>query len=232
METKEKTFSNRDKNTTSGLPYFRHARAKSVAKAVWCRERRLGSGSCLGENAHAGGGDAVPRGLFDQVHGLVGQVQQLSFRARIGGIRGDADARGDIHVDSSVLQPNSFANQLMQAARDTEGIFLRRLRQQHNEFVAAIPEGEVDQAALVFDGLADFAEQLRAHQVAVRIVNVLEMIEVDEDQGKLERIAMRAVDFRVEHEIQMTRVVERGAIVRNRELVNPLDVPGILDGDG
>src|SRR6202030_4708445 len=66
----------------------------------------------------------------------------------------------------------------------------------------------------------------------VSIIHILEMIEVDEDQRELECIAMRAVNFGVEHEIQVAGVVQRGAVVCDRQLVNPLHMPRVFDGDG
>ena len=61
---------------------------------------------------------------------------------------------------------------------------------------------------------------------------ILEVVEVDEDQRKLERISVGAVNFRIQHEIQMPRVVEAGAIVGDRQLMNALHVARIFNGDG
>src|SRR5271166_4699671 len=68
--------------------------------------------------------------------------------------------------------------------------------------------------------------------MAVSVVDAFEVIEVDENQGELESVAVRAVDFSVQHEIQMARVVEAGAIVGDGELVNALHVARIFDSDG
>ena len=43
---------------------------------------------------------------------------------------------------------------------------------------------------------------------------------------------MRAVNLRIEHEIQMARIVEAGAIVGDGQLVDALDVARIFDCDG
>src|SRR5580704_3924432 len=114
----------------------------------------------------AGSGYAVARGVLDEVHGFVGEMQQLSFCARVRRVRGNADAGGDLHADAGVREPRGFANQFVEAAGDAEGVFLRSLRQQDDELVASIAESEIDHAALLFDGGADFGEELRAHQVA------------------------------------------------------------------
>ncbi len=135
-------------------------------------------------------------------------------------------------VEARFLQPDRFANQRVQAARDAERVFFRCLRKQDDEFVSAVAKREIDHAALFFDGLADFGEKLRAHQVAVCVVHILEVIEIDEDERKLEGVAVRAVDLGIEHEIQMARVVEAGAIVGDRQFVDALDVARVFDGDG
>src|SRR5271156_7074548 len=66
----------------------------------------------------------------------------------------------------------------------------------------------------------------------MRVVYAFEMIEVNEDQGELEGVTVRAVDFCVQHEIQMARVVEAGAIVGDGEFVDALNVARVFDGDG
>ncbi len=42
---------------------------------------------------------------------------------------------------------------------------------------------------------------------------------------------MRTINLGVEHEIQVPRVVETRAVVRDRQFVDALDMPGVLDGD-
>jgi hypothetical protein len=80
--------------------------------------------------------------------------------------------------------------------------------------------------------LTDFGEQLGADQVAVRVVDGLEMIEVDEHERKFVAVALRAVDLRLQNEIQVPRVVQAGAIVGDGELVDALHVARVFQGDG
>src|SRR5689334_20133909 len=63
------------------------------------------------------------------------------------------------------------------------------------------------------------------------VIHALEVIEIDEDYRELVAIAMGAVNLRVEHEIKMARIIERGAIVRDREFMDALHVPGVFDGN-
>jgi hypothetical protein len=70
----------------------------------------------LGQEAYAGGGYAVPCCVFYEVHGLVGQVEEFSFGARIAGIGGYAYAGGDMGIDAGIFQPHRFTDQLVEAA--------------------------------------------------------------------------------------------------------------------
>src|ERR1700722_16236943 len=119
----------------------------------------------------------------------------------------------------------------MEAPRHAKCVFLGRLREQNDKFVSAIAECKVDQPALILHCLADLGEQLGTSQVAVGIVDVLEMVEVDKNQRKLKRVPMRTIYFGVQHEIQMPGVVQRGAIVGNGEFVNSLNVTRVFYGD-
>src|SRR5208282_3215824 len=134
-----------------------------------------------GKDANAGGGDAIARGVFDQVHGLVGEVEQLGFVARVGGVGRHSHARGDADFQAQILHPHVVADALVQASGDDHGVFLGGLRQQHHKFVAAVPEGEIDKAAVGFHHVADVGEQARSGEVAVRVVDVLEVVQVDEN---------------------------------------------------
>src|SRR6266849_9114721 len=68
--------------------------------------------------------------------------------------------------------------------------------------------------------------------MSVRVVHLLEMIEIDKNDRKLVIVPLRAVDFRLQDEAHVPRVVQRGAVVLDGQLVNSLDVAGILERDG
>ena len=114
----------------------------------------------FGEDAGGGGGYAVACGVFDEVHGFVGEMEEAGLVGGIEGIGGDADAGGDADVQTCVLQPGCLFDQPMQAARNAAGIFLGSLRKKKNKFISAISESEVDEAAVALDHGADFAEEL------------------------------------------------------------------------
>src|SRR4029077_8224089 len=113
-----------------------------------------------------------------------------SFGARIGGIGRDANTRRDLDVDVWFLEPHGLADQLVKTSRYTLRVLFRSLRKQQHEFVAAIAERKVDKPALVLDGLPDFRQRLRSHQVPVSVVHVLEVIEVNENEREFKGVAM------------------------------------------
>src|SRR5262249_17906991 len=97
--------------------------------------------------------------------------------------------------------------------------------------VAAVPKGKVDQAAVVFQRTANFSKQTGTDQVAMRVVDLLEVVEVDKYQRKLVVITLRPVDFGLENKTHVTGVVQRRAVVGNGQLVDALDVARIFEGD-
>ena len=159
-------------------------------------------------------------------------MEQAFFGAGIDRVGGDADARRYPHLEPGVVEPDGLANQFVQAAGDVQRIFLRGLRKQDHKFVAAVAEREIDQAAVRLQRVADFGEQARTDQVAVGVVDLLEVIEVDEHERKFVVVALRTVDFGFENEAHVARVVERRAIVGDGQFVDALDVARIFERDG
>ena len=68
--------------------------------------------------------------------------------------------------------------------------------------------------------------------MAVSVVDLLEMIEIDEHQRKFVVVALRAINFGFENESHVPRVVQRRAIIGDRQLVDALDVARIFERDG
>src|SRR5580704_5933278 len=68
--------------------------------------------------------------------------------------------------------------------------------------------------------------------MAVGIVDLLEMVQVDEHQRKLVVVPLRTIDFRFENETHVPGVIKTGAIVRDGQLVNSFHVPCVFERDG
>ena len=67
--------------------------------------------------------------------------------------------------------------------------------------------------------------------MALRVVHLLEMIQVNEDERKLVSVPLGTVNLRLEDETHVTRVVKRRAIVCDGQFVNALYVTRIFKRD-
>src|SRR6202011_1189111 len=104
-------------------------------------------------------------------------------------------------------------------------------RQQNHKFIAAVAKRKIDQAAMCLQGAADFRQQSRANQVPVRVVDLLEVVEIDEHQGELVVVALRTVNLRLQDKAHVPRVIQRGAIVGDGQLVDALHVARVFQGN-
>src|SRR2546428_2512889 len=81
---------------------------------------------------------------------------------------------------------------------------------------------------MLLQRISNFRQQPRANQMPVRIVHLLEMVQVDEHDREFVVVALRAVNLRLQDEAHVPRVIERSAIIGDGQLVNFLDVPRIF----
>ena len=96
------------------------------------------------------------------------------------GIEADADARR--HLQLPGAKPQRRGERLRDPGRDALGALGIALRQQDDELVAAEPSQHVLRADLLAQALRELDQQLIAGSVAERVVDVLEMIDVEEGQ--------------------------------------------------
>ena len=66
----------------------------------------------------------------------------------------------------------------------------------------------------------------------VRVIDLLEMIEINEHNGKLISETSRAVNLGLQRLIKMPRVVEAGAVVGDGQFLNLLHRTRIFNRDG
>ena len=110
---------------------------------------------------------------------------------------------------------------------------LAQTGQQRDELVATVAEAGVFRAEHALHQAANLGEQAAADQVAVGVVDLLEVVEVDEQQAELvAAIGCRDRDLFVQQGVEVARVEEAGAVVGDGELVDQLDRARVLDGDG
>ena len=119
----------------------------------------------------------APRGL-GRVEGLVGALEQVDRVARRGGL-GDAGAQADGDVGGQVggALGHGHAQPVAHLVRDGQ-----RRRQHQRELVAAQARGQVGLAALGLQVGRDPAQRGVAGQVAIAVVDGLEVVEVDQHQ--------------------------------------------------
>src|SRR6185312_7362706 len=67
--------------------------------------------------------------------------------------------------------------------------------------------------------------------MAIRIVHIFEMVEIEEDYAELIAKARRAVNFGFQRLIKMASVIESGAIVSDCEFLDFLYGAGVVNGD-
>src|SRR6266702_921858 len=121
------------------------------------------------------------------------------------------------------LAEHAAAQTIAQAAGNNQGRIFSGLWQEHHEFISAVSEGKVNQAELGLDQISDFRQQFAANQVAVGVVYLLEMVEVDEQHREFVSESRRAINLRLQCLIEMARIVEPGAIISDGQFLDFFD---------
>ena len=126
---------------------------------------------------------AVAAALLGAVHGDVGEPHQRADLLAVLRHAGDADARaGEQLAALCVVRPAELVDQLL---RHRGGLArLGDVLQQHAELVAADARDEVVAAHRGAQARGDHLEQAVAHLVAERVVDLLEVVQVEEQQRR------------------------------------------------
>ena len=165
---------------------------------------------------------------------IISSAWRMISWADLASSRVGCDAHAGAHIQVQILFSTEHA--VRKTSRNTacnhECGFFSSLRQQHDKFVATVAEGIVDQAQVRLDGVANLGEQLAADEMSVGIVHLLEVVEIEEEDAELVSETRRAVDLGFERLVEMTRVVESGAVVRDGQFLDAFHGARIIDGDG
>ena len=125
--------------------------------------------------------DAVPALALGQVEGGVGEALEPVEGARLAGEAGHADRGGDRHVGAR-------QGDLGDRGADALGDLQRRVdlgvRQQDRELLAAVAAGEVPGPQHAAQRRADVREHLVPHRVPALVVDLLEVVQVEQEQGE------------------------------------------------
>src|SRR5690606_39201051 len=183
------------------------------------RARRPQSRASAGNEPRGGawvrGHDAVAAGALGQVERLVRLAEEKLGAALPGWLqRGDARADGQRRPDESArldLEPEALGG--IERAREIG------LRQDDGEFLATEARDAIDAAKALAQDLRESDEDLVAEEVAARVVDALEVVQVHEDQGHSELVALGATDLLGQPGEQPSLVVQPGEVVGVGELL-------------
>src|SRR6185437_16866222 len=110
-------------------------------------------------------------------------------------ISGESHAAADLKIQPVFSKEDGLAHHLLNTFCHHKRRLLVGLRQQNDEFIAAVAESVVDQAQLRFDLKADFLQEFATHQVTVSVIDVLEMVQVKEDYAEFVTETGGAIDL-------------------------------------
>ncbi len=136
---------------------------------------------------------------------------------------GNADARGKLRLLE--IAGHDGAN----AIGDARGFFVRSFRQNESEFVAAVTRGGVDGAAMDAQDVREPIERVAADEMAVGVVDFLQAVEIQKENGKGSAVAIGALGFRFKNVEQVAIVGQAGEWVADGEVADLLEQPGIVE---
>jgi hypothetical protein len=198
----------------------RETEPKHAEQCVDDRSRhRMCPGDLGGEHAAPGDPDAVLALVFGLVERHVGGFDELVSRLGVDRVYRHADADGD---------PADLGDaELGDAASDPlgcpGGAFFVGLRKEESELFATDAAGHVDLSDAGLEDVAKGAQYPIADRMAERIVDDLEVVDVDDDDGEGPPVAAGSVEFLAEAIEEETVVLEAGEGIGDREHPQPAD---------
>ncbi len=153
-------------------------------------------------------GDAVAAVGFALVHALVGAVEAF-FGGFFGAGEYAADGDGDGDGFALVLEA-AFFDEAAAAFGDAGEHVFGDVGQDDDEFFAAPTSHEVEGAQAVVEGLGDHAEHVVADGVAVGVVDVFEVVDVDKQHAEAPVVAAEFFEGVVEGHEGVAAVADAG----------------------
>ena len=185
-------------------------RARAAARR-WRRARGCGPGASRGRRRGRPGGSARSR------------------RSRPSGTRRRRSRRSRGSARSRSRPRTRLGDRAADALGDLERLLRRRLGQQDRELLAAEARGHVVVAQLGAEDLRDAPQHRVAREVAVRVVDVAQEIEVGHDQRHRPVEALRAGELLGQRGREVARVEEAGLRVDARLLLELRDAQRAVD---
>ena len=169
---------------------------------------------------------------FHVVHAIVGGADDGVDCVAVGGSSGHADAGAHGELQA-ILHAEAGRHQRAQQAGGTIERLLRTgLGHQNHKLVAAVAEAQVLLAAEFLEPLPGARQQLAADQMAVRVIDQLEAVQIKEGQAYGKAEAAAAFQLPAEHIVKMAHVEEPGGVVGDGELLDAGHVARVFNGDG
>ena len=165
--------------------------------------------------------EGVAAEVLGPVHGLVGPAEQLVIGIAMLGGHGDADGGRCFHLLPE--DDEGLAHRLERALGQLiDGQLVDQSRQEDGELVPAHPGHGVLAADGVHQPLADLLDEVVARGVAQRVVDGLEVVQVDEEHAHRLAHPARA------HQLLLDPVLEEPAVGQPGERVVPGHVRDLL----
>ena len=157
------------------------------------------------------GGEPVAAALLGVVHREVGVDEHLLAREAVAGVEArHAEARGHRARPPGGGRDGERAHGVEHRGGDRVGLLRRGLRQQDRELVAAQPGEHVGLAQAAAQRVRHPHDQFVAGRVAERVVDRLEVVQVEHDRRALGPVALDVGDVALELALEGAAVEEPG----------------------
>ena len=163
--------------------------------------------------------------LFGQIHRGVGALHQLGRVVPIFRIKGDPDAGSG--KDFVAAKHERLGECALDAQREGFGVGLVGILDQDGELVSAEAGKGVLIAQATAQAASELAQQVITDIVAERIVDILEVVQIDKHQHQLFLIALRPVQRMAQAVEQQGTVGQAGQFIMQRQILHP--PPGFDD---
>src|SRR5215471_2933402 len=193
-------------------------------------ERRLKAGSSRWKRRSSDEHPVLPV-VLHVVHRLVGRLDEA-----LGGCghvreRRDAHGDGEMNVETMVGQKAKLVDAVPDTFADRHRALAARVGQDQGELVSAEPRDDVGFARALADDARRFDQRAAAEKVAVRVVDPLESVQVDEEERQRPSASGRALGFPPQYLREVARVVQLRQVVGDRQRFRALHAHGVVERD-
>src|SRR5262249_8694036 len=123
----------------------------------------------------------------------------------------------DADTDRELWQFRVFGKAMRNSIGNEARILQRRFWQDEGEFVATVSRRHIDFPAVDAQHVRHTAQSAAANDVPVGVVDLLQTIEIEQEDGKRTASPVMALDLRIEAVEEMTVVGETGERITDRQ---------------